>query len=57
MNKYLSMNKDEMHAELDALMAQYEAVKARGLKLDMSRGKARPHPAQPQHGYAQPEPL
>ena len=27
MNKYLSMNKDEMRAELDALMAQYEEAK------------------------------
>ena len=42
MNKYLSMNKDEMREELSSLMAQYEAVKARGLKLDMSRGKPDP---------------
>ena len=42
MNKYLTMSKDEMRAELEQLMAQYEAVKARGLKLDMSRGKPDP---------------
>ena len=42
MNKYLSMNKDEMREELSSLMAQYEAVKGRGLKLDMSRGKPDP---------------
>ena len=42
MNKYLSMNKDEMRTELESLMAQYETVKGRGLKLDMSRGKPDP---------------
>ena len=42
MNKYLTMNKDEMHAELDSLLAKFESVKARGLKLDMSRGKPDP---------------
>ena len=31
MNKYLTMNKDEMHAELDALLTKFESVKARGL--------------------------
>ncbi len=35
MNKYLNMNKDEMRTELDALMAQYEAVKARGLTIQI----------------------
>lgn len=42
MNKYLSMSRDEMRAELDALVSKYESVKARGLKLDMSRGKPDP---------------
>ena len=42
MNNYLEMNKDEMRAELDELMAKYETVKSRGLKLDMSRGKPDP---------------
>ena len=42
MNNYLEMNKDEMRAELDKLMAKYEIVKGRGLKLDMSRGKPDP---------------
>ena len=39
MNKYQSMSRDEMRAELSALMEKYETVRRRGLKLDMSRGK------------------
>ena len=42
MNDYLSLSKDEMRSELSSLMEQYEGFKARGLKLDMSRGKPDP---------------
>ena len=42
MNDYLSLTKDEMRSELSSLMEQYEGFKARGLKLDMSRGKPDP---------------
>ncbi len=42
MNNYLSMTKEDMRAELEALMSSYAEVKARGLKLDMSRGKPDP---------------
>ncbi len=42
MNNYLSMSKDDMRTELEALMNSYAEVKARGLKLDMSRGKPDP---------------
>lgn len=37
--QYSLMNKEELSKELEALKKQYEAVKAKGLKLDMSRGK------------------
>jgi aspartate/methionine/tyrosine aminotransferase len=36
---YSQMKKEELSALLTELSAQYEAVKAKGLKLDMSRGK------------------
>ena len=36
---YSQMKKEELSALLSELSAQYEAVKAKGLKLDMSRGK------------------
>ena len=44
MKNYLVMSKKEMNAELKALMAEYEAEKSKGHKLDMSRG--RPDPTQ-----------
>ena len=36
---YSELSKNEMQAELSALRAKYEEFKAKGLKLDMSRGK------------------
>ncbi len=44
MKKYTDMTPAELRAELDAATAEYEALKAQGKKLDMSRGK--PNPAQ-----------
>lgn len=37
--QYSQMKKEELSAELTSLMAKYEAIKAKGLCLDMSRGK------------------
>ena len=36
---YSELSKNEMQAELSALKSKYEEFKAKGLKLDMSRGK------------------
>ncbi len=36
---YLSMSSAELHAELEAVKNEYEAIKAQGLAIDMSRGK------------------
>ena len=44
MKSYLSLSKEQLRAELDALLPEYRKVKERGLSLDMSRGK--PEPAQ-----------
>ena len=37
--QYSQMSREQLLAELSALNEKYEAVKAKGLKLDMSRGK------------------
>ena len=42
MNSYLSLSPEQRRAELETLRAEYEKVKACGLKLDMSRGKPDP---------------
>ena len=42
MNSYLNMTKEQLQAEIDTLMPEYEKVKGCGLKLDMSRGKPDP---------------
>ena len=39
MKKYGDMNRDELRCELAEVQAQYEALKARGLSLNMARGK------------------
>ncbi|MEG1017585.1 MAG: aminotransferase, partial [Oscillospiraceae bacterium] len=36
---YSGFTKSEAEAELASLRCEYEAVRAKGLKLDMSRGK------------------
>lgn len=44
MKKYTEMSEAELKEQLAVLTKEYEAAKAKGLKLDMSRGK--PSPAQ-----------
>ncbi|MEA4965220.1 MAG: aminotransferase class I/II-fold pyridoxal phosphate-dependent enzyme [Oscillospiraceae bacterium] len=39
MKAYESMNRTELRAEYDAVMARYDAAKSKGLKLNMARGK------------------
>ena len=39
MKKYAEMAKEELRAELEQVRAQYEELKARGLSLNMARGK------------------
>ena len=39
---YTQMNKEQLIAEKEVLLKQYEEFKAKGLKLDMSRGKPAP---------------
>lgn len=39
MKSYLSMSKEELSLELNSVKAEYEALKAEGLNIDMSRGK------------------
>lgn len=36
---YIKMSKDELSSEFALVKAQYDALKAKGLKIDMSRGK------------------
>ncbi len=42
MSKYTVMNAEALHNELDIVKEQYNELCARGLKLDMSRGKPSP---------------
>lgn len=39
MKNYQKLNRIELQGELDTVLAQYEAYRAKNLKLDMSRGK------------------
>ena len=39
MKSYLNLNKEELSAEYEALLKEYNGYKAKGLKLDLSRGK------------------
>ena len=39
MKPYASMTKDEQRAELKALQEKYDEIKAKGLSLNMARGK------------------
>ena len=43
MANYLAMNRDELTAEKAALEAKYKEFQAKGLKLNMARGKPAPH--------------
>ena len=43
MANYLAMNRDELTAEKAALEAEYKKFQAKGLKLNMARGKPGPH--------------
>ena len=36
---YLKMSKDELHAQYNAVLSEYNDIKAKGLNIDMSRGK------------------
>ena len=36
---YLEMSREELLAELDSVMKEYDKLKAEGLNIDMSRGK------------------
>ncbi len=36
---YLKMSKDELKVQYDAILAEYNDIKAKGLNIDMSRGK------------------
>ena len=42
MANYLAMNRDELTAEKAALEAEYKKFQAKGLKLNMARGKPGP---------------
>ena len=44
MKAYIEMNREELMAELESVQKQFEEIKGKNLKLDMSRGK----PAQAQ---------
>ena len=44
MKNYMEMTENELKEQLEILNKEYESAKAKGLKLDMSRGK--PSPAQ-----------
>ena len=39
MKEYQSMTRQELQEEYEAVLAQYQSYQAKGLKLDMSRGK------------------
>ena len=39
MTTYAQMSKEELAAELDQLQAAYDGFKAKGLSLNMARGK------------------
>ena len=43
MANYLAMNREELTAEKAALEAEYKKFQAKGLKLNMARGKPGPH--------------
>ena len=43
MANYLAMNREELAAEKAALEAEYKKFQAKGLKLNMARGKPGPH--------------
>ena len=36
---YLKMSKDELQAQYNAVLSEYNDIKAKGLNIDMSRGK------------------
>ena len=43
MANYLAMNREELTVEKAALEAEYKKFQAKGLKLNMARGKPGPH--------------
>ena len=55
MANYLAMNRDELTAEKAALEAKYKEFQAKGLKLNMARGKPGPSPDGSGYGPAEDE--
>ena len=55
MANYFEMSKDQLRAEKAALEQSYAEFKAKGLKLNMARGKPGPSSDGPGHGSAENE--
>ena len=55
MANYFEMSKDQLRAEKAALEQSYAEFKAKGLKLNMARGKPGPHQMDLANGSAENE--